>query len=156
MPSYREFTWSDYKVSVRPTDWRKVFRFIPYLNGTNVNLAIFIKTLSGAKRKFSYRWVLYRWDGKNQIHQKEDGKSFRFKPQNEIRENLNIPYLSIPNNYYIHVLLIEEGDRGGSDRQVVTNFTLLDRDMFTVRLAIGIGLLILGGIITVLIKLFYG
>jgi hypothetical protein len=76
MPVYRKFTWRHYKVSIRLMGWRRVFPFMPYYNGTHINLALVICTNSGEKREFSYTWFLHRVDGKQQHIVKHGDKSF--------------------------------------------------------------------------------
>lgn len=144
MPVYHDFIWKDYEVSVRPTGWRRAFPCVPYLNGTNINLATTVNNQTNKKRKFLYTWVLYRWDGKNQIQQKADDKWFDSNPKSKIRDKLDIPYLSIPDHYYIHASLYDKQSDSRSSWQVVANFTLLPRDMFVLRVGIGTLLTILG------------
>jgi len=53
----------DYRVQVRPSGWRRVFRFAPYLSGADVNLFVSISTVSKERKEFGYTWGLYRFDG---------------------------------------------------------------------------------------------
>ena len=63
MPKYDSRKWNDYEISVKPTGIRRYFNSIPYLSGDDVRLNISVKTISGSKREFIYKWRLFRFDG---------------------------------------------------------------------------------------------
>jgi len=159
MPTYNGITWRDYKVLVRPIGWRKAFHFkswyfIPYLNGTNVDLAITIRTESNEKREFLYNWILYRFDGKQEHLQSQGSESFVNNAQCKIIKNLPIPYLSYPDRYNLQVRLHDKQEDKRSANFVVANFTLIDRDAFTLRLGIGLLFVIATALIALAIKVW--
>ena len=151
MPVYRDFNWGHYKVSVKPTGWRRFFYFIPYLNGTNMDLAITVRTSPNEKREFLYAWILYRFDGKKEHIESQGSESFVNNAQYKITEGLPLPYLSYPAAYNLQVSIYDKQEDKRSKNFVVTSFTLIDRDTMTIKILIGVAVAALATFIVLLV-----
>lgn len=156
MPSYRTYEWKDYKISTRPTGLRRLLRFVPYLSGGYIGLVISIRTKSKRKRTFSYKWRLFRFDGKNEYAVGSDytEHSYIENPMNEVRENIK-HYLVTYGQYNLQLQLDSEED-GNTGGQVLAIFSFLERDRIISSISFSILMLMAGGFIVILVLWLIG
>ena len=153
MPTYHKLTWGHYKVSVRPTGYRRFLHFLPYFTGTNINLVLTVRTSSNEKREFLYNWFLRRFDGKQEHLLIQDGGNCVGKAQYKITEELTLPYFSYPDKYTLQVSIHDKQWNKKVKNLVVADFTIIDRDTIAMKFITGILLAILGAFITVIVLL---
>jgi hypothetical protein len=165
MPAYRKFKFGEHEVWVSPTGIRRLFRFLPYFNGTYVSHVINVKNLTKQQHKILYKWLLVRWDGKN-VHEVDEGMDiFPCRPLKTSRHEINLPYLAISGEHQIHVELGSYQTLKRTKKKiwvpimpksVVATFGILERDKWGFYILITMGSLILGIFLTLLAEWLVG
>jgi len=147
MPSYHRYKVGDgkYKVAINPTGIRKCLRFLPYYNGSDVNLAVFAKNLSQQARQLSYHYILYRCDEQEKkLVDTKDG-IFDLEPKWKNERKIS-KHLIIPGEYYA-TLDLSESTGSFVQGQHMVSFTLLSKDIWTANLIMVIISVIIGVVI---------
>ena len=152
MPANRTINWGDYNISVRHAGFRgwRLFRWIPYLSGSDVKIVIKIKTKSKQRRKFIYKWLIQRYDGS-----KENtiwglvSRSHILEPRNEVVEEWS-KYLVTYGQHNLQLQLDDKDDGGNTGLEVMSVFSIFEGDKIVpyvvfslVSLATGSGLTLL-------------
>ena len=147
MSKCRNFEWEDYIVTVRPTSWRNIIRFWPYLSGSDVRFKINLKTKDGKERTFTYLRIVQRFylnAAQEVVPRYEHTETARiFK--DDFHE-----YFVTTGEYSIQVML--EENKKSSKFEVLTNFSVLERDKIVPYVAFSIISIILGAGLTLLIQ----
>jgi len=127
----------------------KFFRwFLPYLYGSDVEFIM--KTKTSVKDKIPYEWIIYRWDGHAKYE--VDKGSGIYDPLIKY-EKIYVGYLS-PSGHYILDLRCGNDIANNETYTLMVNFTLMDRDIFTVNWMHNLTSGIFGAVIGAIIAIF--
>lgn len=156
MPVFRSYKYETrdigFEISMRPVGIRRckfVRWYLPYLYGSDVEFEAVLKTNAKHREALQYDWTLFRWDGirTNKVTS-GDGE---MSPTEKSRR-INVGYLSVTGHHILEM-------RWGTDISAVeeprsmVNFTLMDRDVYTVNWVYNLSSGIIGAIIGALIAL---
>jgi hypothetical protein len=166
MPNYSDFTWEDFKVSVKPGGirgiihqlmGRKIGFNIPYSTGSDVILSLGIETISGNEREFAYNWTCLH-EGADDVAQriKSETASFLGNPQKKVAAVVMVSRLRYQGYYDIQISITYPIKNGNDSPSIsIANFYTTDRDAFTLKLLFAI-VGILAGLFGALIEWLLG
>ena len=153
MPKYKDFTWEDYQISLKPKGLRgiRIFHWIPYLSGSDISLVLSVKTKFKQKRIFKCQTRCNRYDGQNLNY--IDSLSQDWSPDNTptaiYKEEIK-KYLVVTGEYQFMVSISDGGK--SSTWEMVANFTLFERDKIVINFLFPVFTLILGAFLSWLIQ----
>jgi len=140
------------KVLLRPVGIRRcklVSWYLPYLYGSDVEFEAIVKSNSKRNETLKYEWILRRWDGQQRFDVNSGNGGL---PSTEKSKRINVGYLSVTGH---HVLDMKWGKDLSTIQNytIMANFTLMDRDVYTVNWIYNLSSGIIGAIIGALIAL---
>ena len=163
MPSFNLHKWNSYQFRVLPRDgsfrdfiYTMLFKngIIPYFYGTNIIFDLAMLPPRGARlnETFEYIWELRDSDGDKIIKRGKDSIITRSlnRPTRKA-EAIKIGYLSKVQQYQLTIRFISSM-YGDSEIMTAVDFTLLDRDIFNMKLI----WILAGAIVGVVIGYFIG
>jgi len=153
MPGFNKIIDGNFEITCSPTGIRKILRFIPYYDGSSINLDLNIRNQSDETRNISYRWYLWRWDGGKEylIDCLVDAIKLTCKPGNN-RRDIQLPYLAIPDKHYVKFSFFA-GLETMKPEPLLMDFKLLPRDQYVPNIIMWIMGPILGAVFTLLVQL---
>jgi len=158
MPTYRAFTGTDFKMSVRPTRIRGVlhraFRSylnIPYFTGSNVNLILTIEPIRRVDYElnphFTYDWRYYRCGADDIASLIEQGQDTVIcNIGSRVTQKVTLPYISLAGQYVLELEVRYSGrdisnsseERLFAERATLADFNAASKDTWTLRVVIGL------------------
>ena len=148
LPVYRTCKIGDFTISVSPTQWiRRYLRFIPYLSATNVNLIVVMKP-NDPNDDMEIHLNLYRFDGSNEYPIGIDPEVV-VNSKDEMRIKVYM-YLVTYGQYNMQIKLPKHA------AEVITTFSVLERDAVIFPLVCYLITLVLGSGLTLLIQWLLG
>lgn len=150
---FRDYSWGDFKVSIRPYGIRslipnKLCFNIPYFTRSDFRVHVKITVTTCEKREFAYQLAFCRERADGDITNiASNSSSYINNPSNIAESDIEAPFLSHNGRHYLLLTITYPITPENTNKARIAEFDVIGRDVFTLNVFVGLVGIIIGGLI---------